>query len=208
MIAEIPAESFEVFANFLDHPECCAFDKAGNLWAGGEAGQIYRMDTKGRVEEIARFDGFCGGLAFSTEDVLFVCVAGQGVVRVTTSGRYEIFATEAAGTKLAEPNFPVFGQTGHLYVTDSGAWKGNIGRLLRFDPNGAGTEVAGGFGYANGLALSRDESCIYMAESDTRKIYRILLKGEQAAANEVEAMTFDEPSDVANLIVDPAAYRE
>jgi gluconolactonase len=186
MIAEIPAESFEVFANFLDHPECCAFDRAGNLWAGGEAGQIYRMDTKGRVEEIARLDGFCGGMAFSNEDVLFVCVAGQGVVRVTAGGRHEIFATEAAGTNLAEPNFPVFGQTGHLYVTDSGAWKGNIGRLLRFDPNGAGTEVAGGFGYANGLALSRDGSCIYMAESDIRKIYRILLNDGQAAANEVE----------------------
>ena len=63
---------------------------------------------------------------------------------------------------------------------------GNIGRLLCFDSSGAGTEIAGGFGYANGLALSEDESCIYMAESDTRKIYRIRLKNGQAAANAVE----------------------
>ena len=111
MIPEIPAESFEVFANFLDHPECCAFDKEGNLWAGGEAGQLYRMDSKGCVEEIAQLNGFCGGLAFSAEDVLFVCVGGQGVVRVAKSGQHEIFASEAAGAMLAEPNFPVFGES-------------------------------------------------------------------------------------------------
>jgi gluconolactonase len=186
MIAEIPAESFEVFANFLDHPECCAFDKEGNLWAGGEAGQIYRMDTKGRVEEIVRLNGFCGGLAFSSEGALFVCVPGQGVIRVMTSGQHEVFASEAAGAMLAEPNFPVFGESGHLYVTDSGAWKGNIGRLLRFDSKGVGTEVAGGFGYANGLALSQDESCIFMAESDTRKIYRIFFRDGRPTADRVE----------------------
>ena len=51
--AEIPIEDFEGFAEGLDHPEGLAFDREGNLWAGGEAGQIYRMDPRGRVEEIA-----------------------------------------------------------------------------------------------------------------------------------------------------------
>jgi gluconolactonase len=186
MTAEIPVESFEVFANFLDHPECCAFDREGNLWAGGEAGQIYRIDSKGHVEEIVRLNGFCGGLAFSPEDVLFVCIPGQGVIRVTMSGQHEVFAAEAEGRKLVEANFPVFGESGHLYVTDSGAWKGNIGRLLRFDSQGGGGELAGGFGYANGLALNRDETCIFMAESDTRKIYRIFLQEGSSAAGRME----------------------
>ncbi|TAM81129.1 MAG: SMP-30/gluconolactonase/LRE family protein [Acidobacteria bacterium] len=136
--------------------------------------------------EAARPNGFCGGLAFSSDEVLFVCVPGEGVFRVTTSGRQEIFATEASGVKVAEPNFQVFGGSALLYVTDSGAWKGNIGRLLRFDSNGVGTEITGGFGYANSLALSRDECCIFMAESDTRKIYRILLKDGPPVADRVE----------------------
>ena len=44
----IPRERWEVFAGGLDHPECVAFDRKGNLWAGGEAGQIYRIDALGK----------------------------------------------------------------------------------------------------------------------------------------------------------------
>lgn len=36
------------------------------------------------------------------------------------------------------------------------------------------------------MALSQDESCIFMAESDTRKIYRIFLKDGQPIRNGVE----------------------
>lgn len=186
MTAEIPIESFEIFANYLDHPECCAFDKEGNLWAGGEAGQIYRIDSKGCADEVTRLGGFCGGLAFSSVDVLFVCNPGRGVVRVTSSSQHEVFASEAAGRKLIEPNFPVFDHSGNLYVTDSGEWKGTIGRLVRLDAQGAGTEIASGFGYANGLALAEDERSIFMAESDTRKIYRISLDGGRSSADGIE----------------------
>ena len=51
MNPEIPIDRFEVFASGLDHPECCAFDRDGNLWAGGEAGQIYRIDPTGKVRD-------------------------------------------------------------------------------------------------------------------------------------------------------------
>lgn len=186
MLAEIPIESFEIFADRLDHPECCAFDKKGNLWAGGEAGQIYRIDSQGSAEELARLEGFCGGLAFSPEDVLFVCSPSQGVVRVAPNGKHEVFASEANGQKLLEANFPVFDKNSNLYVTDSGRWNGTQGRLVRFDPQGIGVDVASGFGYANGLALPRDERCIFMAESDTGEIYRISLEEGKSARSRVE----------------------
>ena len=58
----IPIDRFEIFASGLDHPECCAFDRDGNLWAGGEAGQIYRIDANGKPETIANVGGFCCGV--------------------------------------------------------------------------------------------------------------------------------------------------
>ena len=61
MQPQILDEQFEIFATGLDHPECCAFDRDGNLWAGGEAGQIYRIDPAGKVETIANVGGFCCG---------------------------------------------------------------------------------------------------------------------------------------------------
>lgn len=86
----------------------------------GEAGGTQCNDSNRRVDEIARLNGFCGGPGFPREAELFGCNQGHGVMRVTESGGYEIFATEAEGVKLAEPNFFVFGSSGNLFVTDSG----------------------------------------------------------------------------------------
>ena len=60
---EIPIERFEIFANGLHHPECLAFDRAGWLWAGGEAGQVYRISPRGALATAAEMGGFCGGIA-------------------------------------------------------------------------------------------------------------------------------------------------
>jgi len=48
MRPSIPLDRFEVFGTGLDHPEGLAFDRKGILWAGGEQGQLYRIDRKGR----------------------------------------------------------------------------------------------------------------------------------------------------------------
>src|SRR5438270_11292136 len=83
---EIPIERFEIFANGLDHPECLAFDREGVLWAGGEAGQIYRISPEGAPHVIAELGGFCGGIAWSPDNrELFVCNPKHGVVRVNRS---------------------------------------------------------------------------------------------------------------------------
>jgi gluconolactonase len=172
MNPEIPIDRFEVFASGLDHPECCAFDRDGNLWAGGEAGQIYRIDPTGKVEMIANVGGFCCGLAFSPEDELFVCVSGIGVVRVSSSGEHRVFATHAGDHKIVAPNYLLFDGRGRLYVTDSGNWMKRNGFVLRFDSNGQGDVLAGPFGYANGLALSADQRFLFVVESDSDCVLR------------------------------------
>ena len=40
------------FASGLDHPEGLAFDREGNLWAGGEAGQL--QASSGGVSVLGR----------------------------------------------------------------------------------------------------------------------------------------------------------
>ena len=65
---EIPIERFEIYANGLDHPECLAFDRDGMLWAGGEAGQVYRIAPGGVVEMVAGMGGFCAGVAWLPDD--------------------------------------------------------------------------------------------------------------------------------------------
>src|SRR5262245_24538696 len=120
---EVPIERFEVFASGLDHPECPAFDRAGHLWTGGEAGQVYRIDAAGRVQTVATLGGFTGGLAFSPLDhALYVCNPALGLMRVEADGVTIVFATAADGHRLVYPNYPVFDRRGRLYVSDSGNW--------------------------------------------------------------------------------------
>jgi gluconolactonase len=178
MTPEIPIESVEIFARGVDHAECVAFDRAGALWAGGEAGQIYRIDAEGGVETVATLGGFCGGLAFSPTDELFVCNPAHGIVRVARDGKFSVFATHAGEHKLVCPNFGVFDAAGNYYVTDSGQWQKRNGALIRFKPDGRGKVLAGPLGYANGLALTADEKTLFMVESDTDSVFRFALRAD------------------------------
>jgi gluconolactonase len=173
---EVAIERFEVFASGLDHPECIAFDRDGTLWAGGEAGQVYRIDPTGKVETIVTLGGFTGGMAFSPVDhALYVCNPSLGLVRVDAAGRQSTFAREAGGQTMICPNYPVFDRRGRLYVSDSGNWKKRNGFLLIFEPDGTGGILAGPLGYANGLALSADHRFLFLAESDTDLVHRFEL---------------------------------
>ena len=176
---EIPIERFEVFATGLDHPECIAFDHAGLLWAGGEAGQVYRIDPAGNVQTVATLGGFTGGLALSPMDqALYVCNPSLGLARVDAGGGHTVFAKGAGAHTMICPNYPVFDRRGRLYVSDSGNWNKHNGFLLRFEPNGSGRVIGGPFGYANGLALTTDERYLFMVESDTDRVFRFELSGE------------------------------
>ncbi len=178
MTPEIPIEQFEIFANGIDHPECIAFDRDGDLWAGGEAGQIYRISPEGKVQLITTLGGFCAGLAFSPKDELFVCNPALGIVHVQTGGEFQIFATHVGEQKIICPNYGVFDSTGNYYVTDSGNWKKSNGFLLRFAPGGKGEILGGPFGYANGLALSADEKILFMVESNTDSVLRFEIRAD------------------------------
>jgi gluconolactonase len=185
----IPIERFEVFASGLDHPECVAFDRDGNLWAGGEAGQVYKITPDAKVQQIASLGSFNAGLAFSPNDELIVCNPARGVVRVRADGTDETFASHAGERKLICANFGVFKRNGDYFVTDSGQWKKNNGALCRFTPDGRGQVIAEPFGYANGLALASDERTLFMVESDFNRVWRF---GLDSGGNIIEREVFAE----------------
>lgn len=185
-IPEIPIDRFEVFATGIDHAECVAFDRDAALWCGGEAGQVYRIDGSGKHQTVANLGGFCAGLAFSPSDELFVCNSALGVVHVSRSGKFEVFADRVSSSPITCANFAVFDGAGNLYLSDSGKWMQHNGNLLRFSPDGKGEILAGPFGYPNGLALSADGRQLFMIESETNSIQRFSLRedGSLSAAEQ------------------------
>lgn len=81
----------EIFASGLDHPEGLAFDRDGVLWAGGEAGQIYRIDSNGfqpdgASEVMVEGMGYVNGLCFDGDGTLYIAESdSRRVVRLDGS---------------------------------------------------------------------------------------------------------------------------
>jgi gluconolactonase len=180
---EIELEQFETYADGLDHSEDLAFDRDGTLWAGGEAGQIYRIPEKGRVEEITNIGGFCLGLTFSASDELFVCNAKLAtVVRVQKNGKSTLFAEFVGSRKLVQPNYSVFDSQGNLYVSDSGQWSVSSGCVVRFDSQGKGQIFLNPpQPFPNGLALSQDGRFLFIAQSHTDDVLKVEIRPDGTA---------------------------
>ena len=166
MRPEVPLEKFEMFAEGLDHPEGLAFDVDGNLWAGGELGQIYKINRKGKVRTVATLGGFNLGLTFSSRQELFVCNFKLGaLIQLDRSGK-TIRSWERAGRyRLRSPNFSVFDGGGNLYFSDSGEFKKNDGFLFVLRPTGKIEQLLDQLSFPNGLSLSADERTLYVVQS-------------------------------------------
>ncbi len=187
---EISLGQFETFADGLDHSEDLAFDRDGVLWAGGEAGQIYRIPEKGKIEEVVNIGGFCLGLSFSASDELFVCNAKlASVVRVEKNGKSSLFADSVGTRKLTQPNYSVFDSEGNLYLSDSGEWASSSGCVVRFDNRGKGTIfLEPPQPFPNGMALSADGRYLFIAQSRTDDVLKVeILPNGTAGQSEVYA---------------------
>ncbi|GAA2454777.1 hypothetical protein GCM10010191_87190 [Actinomadura vinacea] len=162
----------------LDHPEGVAVHPDGSVWCGGEAGQIFRIDSAGEgVEQVASTGGFVLGIAFDAAGTaLFICdIAHPGVFRLDlASGRVELFADGADGHRFVNPNYPVFDSTGALYVSDSRQLDRPGPAVYRFDPDGTGQVWdERPMAFANGLAMAPDESSLYVVESFLPGVSRV-----------------------------------
>lgn len=153
------------FAFGLDHPEGVAWGLDGFVYAGGEAGQFYRVGLDGQVMQIATTDGFILGLALDADSAIYACVVGKpAVVRVAPNGTVTPYSLGTPQRPMVNPNYPVFDRAGNLYVSDSGQWKKNNGAVFRVRPDGV-TELWNTVvtNFPNGMALAPKEDALYIA---------------------------------------------
>ena len=174
MQPQISLQKFEVFAEGLDHPEGLAFDADGNLWAGGELGQIYKINQKVKVRTVATLGGFNLGLTFSARQELFVCNFKLGaLIQLDRSGK-TIRSWERAGRyRLRTPNFSVFDRARNLYFSDSGEFKKDDGFLFVLRPNGKIEQLLDRLSFPNGLSLSADDRTLYVVQSTKNNVLAV-----------------------------------
>lgn len=178
MSGSLPDElDYRVLARGLDHVEGICWDPRRRcLWAGGEAGQIYRVELDGSwtvVSVIA--GGALLGLALGRDGDLYVCdPAGHRVWRVDVDD--PLVAPRAFGAPIDYPNYPAFGPDGRLYVSDSGSFFEPTGRIVAIDVDGVTTEVSPRpVAFANGLCVQGDT--LWVVESSAPGVSAMHLGG-------------------------------
>ena len=168
------------FGQGLDHPECVAWGCDGFAYAGGESGQIYRIDlVQSTFEQFATTPGFVGGICQDLDHNLYACVA-NGVYKITNTGKVSLYSGGAEGNEMLAPNYPVFDAHGNLYVSDAGIWGESNGKIFRVTPEGY-TDVWSEYPktFPNGLCLSPEGEYLYVAVSlDQPRIERISINDD------------------------------
>jgi sugar lactone lactonase YvrE len=102
----------------------------------------------------------------------------QGLLRVGKDGVTTLLASEVEGSAIRFADAAIEASDGTVYFSDASTRRGfdrwfldflesrPTGRLLRYDPRGGETSVVlDQLGFANGVALLRDEAFVVVCES-------------------------------------------
>jgi gluconolactonase len=161
--AAVALDELEIFGSGLDHSEGICLAPDGNLYVGGEAGQLYRVDDDGTVTELLSTGGFLLGLAADADSRIYaIDLVSRCVWRIDPRDA----SKEVWADGFDVPNWGAFDSDGNYFITDSGGWGAATGRIWRIPPGGR-PELwsVESRNFPNGLALSPDCSSLYVLES-------------------------------------------
>jgi len=171
----------------------------GATFTGTEDGSIFRVShDRARIDRVAHTGGRPLGIEFAPDGRLLVCDAHLGLLWVDpATGGIEAVADSVAGRKMVFCNNAAIASDGTVWFSDSSTrygiekWKDDFvqntrtGRLLRLDPDGSIEVVLDGLAFANGVALSRDEDFVAVAETGGRTVVRRWIKGNRAGMRDL-----------------------
>jgi len=189
----------------LQHPECVAIGPEGDIWCGSENGQILRIRRDGSaIEEIASTGGFILGIAFDGAGHLFACDLRNACVHRLDLASRTLQRFTPPGIRI--PNYPVVDRArGCLYVSDSHGFGEPGPGIWRYDlaTGEGGLWCAEVFNFANGMALARDGTALFLVETFGRRILRIPIGSDGAPGSSVPVAT-DLPGLPDGLALDAA----
>jgi sugar lactone lactonase YvrE len=169
-------------------------DAEGWVYTGTADGAVFRVHPDGRrIDRVGHTGGRPLGLELLPDGRVLVCDAHRGLLALAPdTGKVEVLADLVQGHRMVFCNNAAVHSSGDIYFSDSSRiygierWKADIventksGRLMRRTADGGIDVLVDGLRFANGVALSADESYVAVAETAGRTVVRHWLAGERA----------------------------
>lgn len=180
-------------------PEDVAIDAENRIYTGMDDGRVMRLQADGtRPEVFADTHGRPLGMKFDKSDQLIVADANKGLLSIDRAGAITVLSTQADGIAFRTTNDLDIAADGTIYFTDASSrfplsnYKADIlehqstGRLLAYEPGSKTTRlVLGGLSFANGVAVSPDQSFVLVNETGKYRIHRVWLNGSKQGKAEI-----------------------
>jgi sugar lactone lactonase YvrE len=180
-------------------PEDVALDAEGRIYAGFEDGRIVVLQPDGTQPRVfADTHGRPLGLVFDREGNLIVADAMKGLLSVNKAGEVKVLVEEADGEKFGCLNDLDVGADGTIYFTEAShkfpmsQFTNDIiehqpnGRLLALDPQSRRPRtLLRNIYFANGVAVSPDQTFVLVAETGMYRIRRVWIKEPKMGQNDI-----------------------
>ena len=179
-------------------PEDVALDDERRPIAGLADGRIIRFPSEGGTPEvIGDTGGRPLGIEFISGGGLIISDADRGLLHMEPDGTIEVLADHFRSNEFKVTNNASVAADGTIYFSvSSHRWplsdftkdileRSGTGRLYRRTPDGELTVLLDGLVFANGVALSRDEDFVLVAETGSYRIHRVWLSGEKAGRSDI-----------------------
>ena len=180
-------------------PEDIALDADGKIYAGFEDGRIMVLQPDGTQPRVfADTQGRPLGLIFDHSGNLIVADAIKGLLLVNKSGEIRVLTVDADGEKFGCLNDLDVGADGTIYFTEAShkfpmsQFTNDMlehqpnGRLMAFDPQTQKPRILlRNIYFANGVAVSPDQSFVLVNETGKYQVRRYWLKGPQMGHDDI-----------------------
>ncbi len=183
-------------ANLLQGPEGLAIDQGGFIYTGTRDGNIYRIDPhkesgSGGIIKIGNTGGRPLGIVIYPNGRLIIADMTRGLLAMDLQGNVEILTNSADGRRFGMLDDVDVASDGKVYFSEA-TFKYGVenfqldvlenrpnGRLLVYDPQThLTTTLMKELYFGNGVALSKNEDFVLVAESSRYRISRYWLKGK------------------------------
>jgi gluconolactonase len=181
----------------IDFAEGPIFDAHGNLYFVNylRNGTLGRRTPDGTVHVWCETGGQANGLKVDNEGfVIAADYGGKRILRVHPDGKQiEVLTERFEGQSYLGPNDVCLDRAGSIYFSDpTGSSKENpIGSVYRIAPDRTVTRLDTGLAFPNGLAVSPDQTRLFVAESSTNRLLAYDLSPAGVASNRQAVMQFE-----------------